>query len=404
MENVKRAMNNNIYIFGAHSRAKTLWIYLNYIYSDMNLLGYLVDDDEVNVNEINGVPVIFLPPQLENFESNSIVYANSNEYGVLSELELDASVYLGIRGCGHESARKHLERIGFKDIIPVTPEKDIELRNAFLKKYYAVRGKKFFKMEETKEENDVAVDDVDCSIYVIRSAFDKPLESEYVSFDEEVELQVGAALTEIRLSPLGEKTTKKILDDSTGDNISNFNSQFCELTGIYWVWKNTLKRGTIVGFEHYRRHFLLGEDWKKQFLEQKIDVILPTPLYVWPSVEENYRERHVGDILDYVYEWMNIFNRDNKAGFYYDVDGIKSFMEQPLYVPCNMYITRSEIFDNLCQWLFPVLFAVVKRFGVLEDRYQNRYPGFLAERMTAYFFMRDDSDYNIRYVDKSFLF
>ncbi len=79
------------------------------------------------------------------------------------------------------------------------------------------------------------------------------------------------------------------------------------------------------------------------------------------------------------------------------------FEKSGCYCPCNMLIARKEIFDEMCSWLFPILFTIKERCGIIDDKYQNRYPGFLAERLITLFFHFNESRYNIVYADKAFL-
>lgn len=58
-----------------------------------------------------------------------------------------------------------------------------------------------------------------------------------------IPLQVGAA----------GKESIGLRRDDTGENISEKNPFFCELTGLYWAWKNL--SAEYIGLVHYRRYF-----------------------------------------------------------------------------------------------------------------------------------------------------
>ena len=45
--------------------------------------------------------------------------------------------------------------------------------------------------------------------------------------------------------------------DNTGDNIAAKKAYFCELTGLYWAWKNL--DADYIGLVHYRRYFTRKE-------------------------------------------------------------------------------------------------------------------------------------------------
>ncbi len=66
-------------------------------------------------------------------------------------------------------------------------------------------------------------------------------------------IHVGAALNPDVLS--------HIQGDNTGDNISTLNPYFCELTALYWLWKNN--DSDYKGLVHYRRYFATNNFFKR---------------------------------------------------------------------------------------------------------------------------------------------
>ncbi len=348
-----------IYIAGAHSRGITTGHYLQYLDPDIEIVAYLYDNDEENPDSVDGVPVLKIDDD--------------------SKLDVDNVVYLGVRGVNQEHLTKTLLNCGMKHIVPVDVKLDMELRNKYLKKSYEASNRKYEKIYDYAADEHKTIKAA--SIYVASSALDKPLKSHYDLIKEENIIQVGATLTEDRI--------KAAFFDDIGDNISFRNKQFCELTALYWIWKNA--KEDIVGLVHYRRHFMLPERWIEIMEDNDIDVILPVPLYVHPNIDTNYRNRHVEA------------NWDNMLSYIKDDKASEFFKKTGLYSPCNMLIAKKEVFDKLCEWLFPILFYVADKGGILEDPYQNRYPGFISERLITYFFENNRDKYRVVYADKNFL-
>lgn len=361
-------MEKKIYIAGAHSRAQTLAVYLQYLYPDVSIESYLYDNDEKNPESIEGIKVLCL---------------ESGE-----KLHTDYPVYIGTRGVFHERIAANLRQKGFRKIYPVTVDLDLQLRNEYMKKYFDSMGRKFLKIHMLNEagKNKVKADGT-AVVYVARSIMDKTLQQEYELASYEKEIQAGAALTSEPLRP-------DILTDDIGDNISVRNSQYCELTALYWIWKHA--KEDIVGLAHYRRHFILPANWVEIMEDNGIDVILPVPLYVLPNLADNYKKRHDAGDWDFMMRYL----KEKSVSLYEEA---QEFFRGNLYSPCNMFIMRRKVLNEFCEWLFSILDAVTAHGGEKEDRYLNRYPGFIAERLLTFFFEKNKDIYKVIYADKNFL-
>ena len=374
-------MKNKIYIFGAHSRARTLAAYLCFLDEDIHIEAYFYDNDEKNPENIGEIPV---------FKVNGTMDINA------LNLSLDYPVYIGTRGIFHKKITEMLTEIGFKVIYPVTVEMDLMLRNQYLEKYYSSIGREFIKLDKLQEfpvsafKDSEVINKISASVYTVKSPFDRPLQQEYSIASYEKEIYAGAVFAENSLPLL----PKNALRDNEGENISEKNKQFCELTALYWIWKHA--REDILGLVHYRRHFLFPKNWKECMLNNQVDVILPVPLYVAPTVEENFKSRH--DPSDW--EFMMQYLKDN---FPENYQAACRFFKGNLYSPCNMFVMKRDVLDALCSWLFPILFKVAEHGGEKDNSYLNRYPGFISERLISLYFEINREKFKLVYADKNFL-
>ena len=183
---------------------------------------------------------------------------------------------------------------------------------------------------------------------------------------------------------VGEKTYLR--DNQGDDNISDRNFTFCELTGLYWIWKNS--KDDIVGLCHYRRYF-----WKnihfskessiltnKEILRQlkDYDVILPSKgmnEYNGYTAQEFFNKNHDYEVWEMCRHIISESNIDYLEAFDW-------FAKEKTGYCYNMFIMSRELMDEYCSWLFPILFELDKKIDYSRyDSYNTRMVGFVAERL-----------------------
>ncbi len=167
------------------------------------------------------------------------------------------------------------------------------------------------------------------------------------------------------------------LSDNTGDNISDKNKYYSELTGVYWVWKN-FQESDIVGICHYRR--FLVNDAGKLFAEREIENILSHydlittktltmryPYYDGFSKNHNLKDLEVAiDIIKEMYPK------------YYDT--LLEMIHKRETWFGNIMICKKTLFDEYCRWLFPIFFKMEQIIDVESyDDYHKRVFGFISE-------------------------
>lgn len=185
-----------------------------------------------------------------------------------------------------------------------------------------------------------------------------------------------------------EEKNSKYLYDSTKDNISNKNKNYCELTGLYWIWKNV--KSEYIGLCHYRRFFLSNKNFKilkeKEILEilDKYDIIMPAFTKTNNTIYEKYKQGHYSSDLD---EIRKILEKD-----YPDyVESFDKVMNGKKYYQYNMFIAKKEIMDKYCEWLFDVFNKLEKVIDISDrDDYQKRVYGFLSERIFYVWVMKNN--------------
>ena len=180
-----------------------------------------------------------------------------------------------------------------------------------------------------------------------------------------------------RFLPLNNIRQKFLIDKKhDGDNIDYLNPWYCELTGLYYLWKH--ETDSVVGLEHYRRYFvnnkgnLLTENEINNLL-QNYDILTnksteyskTRPIKTWLIQNKKFDE-----MQKYLLFCKHYIGID-----YYNI--CKQYLEGDHCCLCNMFIAKKEIIDEYCEFIFDVL----DTYTLAEDSFGRKLP----KRICGYF-------------------
>lgn len=291
----------------------------------------------------------------------------------------DALVLVALHEKHIDAAIKRLWTEGFSNVVPVSFDGDTwsDIRGNWIRNQFQMGHKDYLDLGHEFEKDRTCV-------YVVHSGSDKQLAGKAPMGEYEIPIQAGAALTGEKVWPVR---------DDQGDNISRKNRQYCELTALYWIWKHT--RSEYTGLCHYRRRFELTGEQIRQLPASGVDVVVTVPVLNFPDVRQQYCADHGKEEWNMMLKAVDAICPDyNQAA--------DSVQKGNYYYAYNMFIARREVLDRYCQWLFPILQFCEDRIGQKEDPYQNRYPGFLAERLLTVF-LEHNRQYKVAIARKHFI-
>lgn len=172
--------------------------------------------------------------------------------------------------------------------------------------------------------------------------------------------------------------------DNSGKNISIKNPNFCELTGLYWAWKNL--DIDYIGLAHYRRHFKGKKVNKKDLVNsvltlketeqllKKTDIILPKKRkYYIENLYDHYKHTMYIEPLDITRSIIE----EKYPKYIKEFDKLKKRTSAHMF---NMFIMKKDKLNEYCTWLFDILFELEKRVDASQyDAFHARFYGRVSE-------------------------
>ncbi len=204
------------------------------------------------------------------------------------------------------------------------------------------------------------------------------------------------------------------ISDGDGDNISDLNRYFNEMTAIYWAWKNyhKLDNPDYIGLMHYRRHFIFHFNKTGNTYEdvlgsnaQTITNFMKEYDFICKPFNKIKGKTTLQAIYDgyYGYKLEQPINKSLeyiKNHYPNDYDEIHNILQEKVTGGlCNMFVMKKEIFFEYCNWIFPILFHIYENTDkdtLPSD--EERFIGFTSELLTSLYLKMISKRYNFKEV------
>ncbi len=359
----------NLVIFGAQAIALGTYKAIKKLYPEQKVLCFLVSKLGMNASVLDGLAVkevdLFVAG-LSPLERETIEVLIATPEPVMKEIE------------------ELLDSVGLKKHRRITSGYFAELQEAY-----------FADSERYIPLSTLAVGDSVPDIQVFMAKFyrDKQLTGTYEIPKWIAPIQVGASSCEERVA--------KLLD-CEGDNISGKNVNYCELTALYWMWKNRLEDDAATsadayyGLAHYRRMLDITEEDERRLVKNDVDVVLPYPMPYEPNIEAHH-ERYLKDV-----DWNALLTVLEELQPEYAQKFPEILGQQYLY-NYNIVLARKEVLRDYCRWLFPILERVEELSEPKGWERADRYIGYMGETLSTLYFMVNRERLNIVHAGCRFL-
>lgn len=188
--------------------------------------------------------------------------------------------------------------------------------------------------------------------------------------------------------------------DHTGDHISNKNANYCELTGLYWAWKNL--SADYLGLCHYRRYFtrsnprncekkkeeVLTENEFEQILRRCPIIVPDKRRYYIETNRSHYNHAHYAKDLDLT---ECIIGEKHEAY----IEAFEKVMNRTWAHMFNMFVMRRDYFDAYCEWLFAVLLELEARADISKyNPVEARLYGYISELLLDVWLEKNRLEYH----------